>query len=110
VWGGFILIVASLAVRGIAWLDSYFVATETRLIFISGLTAKRAVSIPLREIAKLDSRRSLPGRLFGYGEFVAEPTRAGYRIPKMNYMPYFQQLLAEMKTVLPFKFSVEEGD
>ena len=35
-----------------------------------------------------------------YAEFVAEPARPGYAIPKMNYMPYPEQLLAEMKALL----------
>ena len=101
VWGGFFVVLAWLAVRVIAWMESYFVVTDVRLIFITGLATKRAVSVPLREIATLDSRRSLLGRLAGYGEFVAEPARPGDTIPKMNYIPYFEQLLAEMKVFLP---------
>ena len=101
VWGGLFVVLAWLAVRVIAWMESYFVVTDVRLIFITGLATKRAVSVPLREIATLDSRRSLLGRLAGYGEFVAEPARPGDTIPKMNYIPYFEQLLAEMKVFLP---------
>jgi hypothetical protein len=72
-----------------------------RLIFITGLATKRAVSVPLREIATLNPRRSLLGRLAGYAEFVPEPARTGYAIPKMNnYMPYPEQLLAEMQALL----------
>jgi uncharacterized membrane protein YdbT with pleckstrin-like domain len=100
VWGGFFVVLAWLAARAIAWLESYFVVTEMRLIFITGLATKRAVSVPLREIATLNSRRSLLGRLAGYAEFVAEPARPGYAIPKMNYMPYPEQLLAETKALL----------
>ena len=101
VWGGLFVVLAWLAVRAIAWMESYFVATEMRLIFITGLATKRAVSVPLREIAMLDSHQSLLGRLAGYGEFVAEPARPGDTIPKMNYIPYFEQLLAEMKAFFP---------
>jgi hypothetical protein len=61
---------------------------------------KKAVSVPLREIGALRGRRSPLGRLFGYGEFVAEPAKPGYAIPKMNYMPYLEQLLAEMHDLL----------
>jgi hypothetical protein len=110
VWGGFFAILAWLAVRAIAWLKSYFVATEMRLIFITGLTRKRAVSVPLREIATLDSRRSLLGRLVGYGEFVAEPARPGYTIPKMNYIPYMEQVLREIKALFPSDFSNNDED
>jgi hypothetical protein len=100
VWGVFLVLVAWLAVRVAAWLESYFVATETRLIFITGLVTKKAVSIPLREIRTLEGRRSPLGRLAGYGEFVAEPATPGYAIPRMNYMPYLEQLLAEMHDLM----------
>lgn len=99
-WGGFFVVLAWLAARAISWRESYFVVTEMRLIFITGLTTKRAVSVPLREIATLNPRRSLLGRLAGYAEFVPEPARPGYAIPKMNYMPYPAQLLAEMQALL----------
>lgn len=97
VWGMFVFFLAWLAVRVVAWRESYFVATETRLIFISGLTTKKVVSVPLREIGTLERRRSSLGRLLGYGEFVAEPATPGYSIPRMNYMPYLEQMLAEVQ-------------
>jgi hypothetical protein len=100
IWGAFAGLLTWLAVRAAAWPESYFVATETRLIFITGLMTKKAVSVPLREIGTLRGRRSPLGRLFGYGEFVAEPATPGYAIPRMNYMPYLEQLLAEMHDLL----------
>lgn len=101
VWGTLLVLLAWLAVRATAWLDSYMVVTEIRLVFITGLVTKKAVSVPLREIARLKPRQSPLGRLAGYGEFIAEPATPGYTIPRMNYMPYMQRLLAEMKALLP---------
>jgi hypothetical protein len=100
VWGVGAVLLAWLAVRAAAWLGSYFVVTETRLIFITGLVTKKAVSVPLREIGALEGRRSPLGRLLDYGEFVAEPATPGYAIPRMNYMPYPEQLLAEMHDLM----------
>lgn len=100
VWGTFFVLLVWLAVRAAAWLESYFVATETRLIFITGLVTKKVVSVPLREIGALEGRRSPLGRLFGYGELAAKPATPGYPIPRMNYMPYPDQLLAEMHNLM----------
>lgn len=100
VWGVFAVLLAWLAVRAAAWLGSYFVVTGTRLIFITGLVTKKAVSVPLREIGALEGRRSPLGWALGYGEFVAEPATPGYAIPRMNYMPYPEQLLAEMHDLM----------
>jgi hypothetical protein len=100
VWGVSAALLAWLAVRAAAWLESYFVATRTRLIFITGQVTKKAVSVPLREIGALEGRRSPLGRLLGYGEFVAKPATPGYAIPRMDYMPYPEQLLAEMHDLI----------
>ena len=100
IWGGFVVLVAWLVVRMAAWLESYFVVTETRLIFITGIRTARVVSVPLREIGVLKGHRSPLGRMIGYGEFVAEPVTPGYVIPTMKYMPYMEQLLAEMRELL----------
>jgi uncharacterized membrane protein YdbT with pleckstrin-like domain len=96
-WGVCLALLIWLAVRAVAWLEEYFVATESRLIFVTGRWRRKTVSVPLREIADIKSRRSLIGRLAGYGEFIAEPVRPGRAIPKMNYMPYLDQLLAEIQ-------------
>jgi hypothetical protein len=105
IWGGFAVLTAWLVVRAAAWRESFFVATETRLIFIEGLMNKKVVSVPLREIGVLKGRRSRLGRLLGYGEFVAEPVTPGYIIPRMKYMPYMGQLLAELRELLQLEDS-----
>lgn len=101
VWGGFLTLLVWLLIRVIAWAESYFVVTEMRLIFINKLAKQKVVSVPLREVAAFDKRRSLMGRLVGYGELVAKPTKSDYSIPKMNYMPYFEQMFAEVMALLP---------
>jgi PH (Pleckstrin Homology) domain-containing protein len=110
IWGVLFVLLVWLAVRATAWLDSYLVVTEIRLVFITGLVTKKAVSVPLREIARLKSRRSPLGRLVGYGEFVAEPARPGYNIPRMNYMPYMEQLQTEMRAILQLESADDAED
>jgi hypothetical protein len=98
VWVVFLAVLVWLLIRVSAWSESVLAVTEVRLIFITGLVTPKVVSVPLREIANLKKRRSPLGRLIGYGEFIAEPVRPGYTIPKMNYMPYLEQLLSECRT------------
>lgn len=107
VWGAAFVLLVWLGVRAAAWPNSYFVATDIRLVFITGLAAKKTVSVPLREVASLKSHQSPLGRLVGYGEFIAEPATLDYTIPKMNYLPYLEQLLMEMKAILPRTFPDE---
>jgi hypothetical protein len=100
VWG--ICFILSLWLIGIVyiWFGTYFVATEIRLILISGLASRKVITIPLREIGEIALRRSLLGRIVGYGEIVASPARPGYVIPKMYYLPYPEQLFQEVSSLI----------
>jgi hypothetical protein len=110
-WGACLVIFLWLVIRVAAWLESYLVVTDIRLIFITGLIARKATTVPLREISGVKARRrSLLSRTMGYGEFVATPARQGYRIPKMNYMPWPAQLLADISGVLDPQFAGDAED
>jgi hypothetical protein len=95
VWGACAIILIYLIVRGIQWLYAYVVVTESRVIFITGLTVRKVVSVPVREILYLRLHRSLMARIIGYGTIILQPARPGYRLPKMKYMPYSEQIFIE---------------
>jgi hypothetical protein len=99
-WGVCFILFLWLMQQVNVWLDTYFVATEIRLIIIIGLKKPKVTTVSLREIGEVRLRRSLIGRIAGYGEIVALPVRPGYVIPKMNYMPYPEQLFQEVSSLL----------
>lgn len=99
-WGICAIIFLYLIARLAEWLYAYFVVTDTRLIFITGLIARKVITVPLREIHDIEVRQSLIGRFIDYGTFIAEPSRVGYRMPRMNYMPYPEQLFLEVAGLL----------
>lgn len=98
-WGACFIIFLWLIIRIIAWSESYFVVTNGRMMFVSGLLARKAVTLPMQEIRSLRIYRTLPGRLLGYGVFVVEATRR-YKMPNLNYMPYPEQLYVEIYSLL----------
>jgi hypothetical protein len=99
-WGTCAVILLYLIVRSAEWLHAYFVVTDTRLIFITGLIACKVITVPTREIRDLELRRSWIGRMLGYGTFIAQPSIIGHRMPRMNYMPYPEQLFLEVAGLL----------
>lgn len=99
-WGACCVICLSLIMRAAAWRDTYFVVTDTRLIFITGLVTRKVTTVPLRDIGDLQLWRPGLGRLIGYGKFVAQSKRPGHRMPKMKYMPYPEQLFLEVSGLL----------
>jgi len=57
------------------WAGEKILITDRRLVAVSGLVAHRVISWPYARIHDLELRRSLAGRLLGYGTLVVESTR-----------------------------------
>ncbi|HEY6309765.1 MAG TPA: hypothetical protein VIY52_03010 [Streptosporangiaceae bacterium] len=99
-WAACLVVFLWLIMRVIAWVDTYIVATEIRLVIITGLVTRRATTVPVREIDTALLRRSVIGLIAGYGEIITYPVRQEYIIPRLKYMPYPQQLLQEINGLL----------
>jgi hypothetical protein len=100
VWGACFVIFLWLALRLVVWGQSYFTVTSGRMLFITGPVARKAITVPRREIRDLHMHRTRLGLLFGYGTFTADQTTHNYTIPSMNYMPYPEQLYLEVYDLL----------
>lgn len=96
-WGasGAALVVS--AIRLYAWLNAYVVVTDARLLYIKRLAGVEVSVIPLREVRAVDLRRSLPGRLLGYGTFVIKSSGPE---KKIRLLPFPEQLYLEMYDIL----------
>jgi hypothetical protein len=92
-WGapGIALLVS--AIRLYAWLNSYVVVTNTRLLYVKSLASTKVNAIPLSEIRALDLHRSSLGRLLGYGTFVVKTSGPD---EKIRLLPYPEQLYLEV--------------
>jgi membrane protein YdbS with pleckstrin-like domain len=95
-WAACAVILTYLIVRGIGWLHAYVVVTEFRMIFIAGLTVRKVVTVPVREIDDVLLYRSPLARIIGYGTIILQPVRPGQRLPKMSYIPYPEQIFVEI--------------
>ncbi len=68
---------ANLAVRTLRWLGVNFVITTDRLIFRSGVIAKRGIEIPLERINTVFYAQSLFERIVGSGHLTVESAGEG---------------------------------
>jgi Bacterial PH domain len=92
-WGaaGIALLISAIRLR--AWLSSYVVMTNSRLLYIDSLVSVKVRAIPLSAVRAIELRRSFFGRLLGYGTFVVKT--AG-RDEKIRVLPYPEQLYLEV--------------
>lgn len=75
VWASIVAILASavwLVLRYSRWLTTHFVITDRRVIFRTGLFAKRGVEIPLERVNTVHFRQGIFQRLVGAGDLLVE--------------------------------------
>jgi hypothetical protein len=95
------------AIRLYAWLSSYVVVTNFRLLYVKSLASTKVSTIPIREIRRIDMHRSMSGRLLGYGTFII---RSADREEKIRYLPYPEQLYLEVTGILYPDPRDDDGD
>lgn len=64
-----------------SWWAARVLVTNRRVVTVAGVLGRRIDAVPLGDAAALSYRRSVMGRLWGYGDFVAGAggARAEYR-------------------------------
>jgi hypothetical protein len=69
-----LLLVLRLALRVRRWASNRILVTDRRIVAQQGFMARRVSSWPFVRIHDLGLRRSVAGRLLGYGSVLLEPT------------------------------------
>lgn len=60
------------ATRYLKWVNTHLVITTDRLVFRTGVLAKRGVEVPLERVNAVHFRQGILGRLVGAGELTIE--------------------------------------
>ncbi len=89
------------------WRHDWFVATDKRLLLTYGLITRRVAMMPLIKVTDMSYRRSIPGRILGYGQFIMESAGQDQALHNINWVPSpdrtYRAICAEM-------FGVEDHD
>ncbi len=70
VWGACLFLLLDFIRRVAAWPVTYFVVTNERMLFIRGLFFRTVTAMPLDKAMSLKLRRTILGRLLGYGSLI----------------------------------------
>jgi membrane protein YdbS with pleckstrin-like domain len=95
-WG---LLLAGVGWKLFEWSISYEVITTQRVLVVRGVLRRRFVMIPLEKVTNIQIRRSALGRFLGYGEVIIESE--GQRRIAQNFIPYPEQVSAELSDLIP---------
>ncbi len=70
--GATLVALARFVARYLRWASTSFVVTDQRLVHRAGVLTKEIVEIPLDRVQAVRFRRSVLGRLLGYGDLLVE--------------------------------------
>lgn len=96
VWGLVFLYTIGKVLR---WFVDYFVVTAQRVLLVKGLLTRDVISMPNVRLASMRLRRSVMGRVLGYGQFIFESERT-QPVWKVDFMPYPEQLYLEISGLI----------
>jgi uncharacterized membrane protein YdbT with pleckstrin-like domain len=96
VWIAWGLIFLRFLWEAVNWSVAYFVVTSHRFIQTSGLLNRKVAMMPLVKVTDMTFRRSLLGRMLGYGTFILESAGQDQAMSTVDHIPYPEQLYLEV--------------
>ncbi|MBA2426320.1 MAG: PH domain-containing protein [Actinobacteria bacterium] len=82
-----VVIVARFLWKAWEWWAERIVVTNHRIFEISGLLTRKVASMPLTKVTDMTYRRSVGGRLLGYGELVVESAGQDQALGHIYHLP-----------------------
>jgi hypothetical protein len=70
------------------WRHDRFIATNKRLLLYYGLVTQKIAMMPFIKVTDMSYRRTIPGRIFGYGAFVLESAGQDQALRKVEWVPH----------------------
>jgi membrane protein YdbS with pleckstrin-like domain len=92
IWAAWLVLFLRLIWKAINWSVDYFVVTSERLLLTTGFLTRKVNMMPLTKVTDMSFRRTFPGRLLGYGEFIVESAGQDQALRNVEFIPYPEQL------------------
>ncbi|TYB49222.1 PH domain-containing protein [Actinomadura chibensis] len=96
VWWGWLILLGWFVWRVAEWSVDYFVITNQRMLLTTGLITRKVAMMPLAKVTDMSFKRTIAGRMLGYGEFVLESAGQDQALTNVDYLPYPEQLYLEV--------------
>lgn len=69
------------------WIDR-IVVTDQRIFEVSGILTRKVASMPLTRVTDMTYRRTILGRLLGYGDFIVESAGQDQALSTIDRLPH----------------------
>ena len=82
-----IFFVLRLAWKLILWRHERIVVTDQRIFDVSGVLTRSVATVPLEKVTDMTYRRTLGGRMLGYGDLIFETAGQMQAMDRIEYLP-----------------------
>jgi uncharacterized membrane protein YdbT with pleckstrin-like domain len=82
------------------WVNDHFVITDKRIFELSGVLTRNVASLPLGKLTDLTYRRTVPGRLLGYGTLIVETAGQDQALSRIEYLPEPDRVYRTISTLV----------
>lgn len=96
IWWGWLFLLAWFVWRVAEWSVDYFVITNQRMLLTNGLITRKVAMMPLAKVTDMSFKRTIAGRMLGYGEFILESAGQDQALTNVPFLPYPEQLYLEV--------------
>lgn len=69
------------------WWEDRIVVTDQRIFEVSGVLTRKVASMPLEKVTDMTYRRTIGGRIFGYGDLLVETPGQKQAMDQIDYLP-----------------------
>jgi uncharacterized membrane protein YdbT with pleckstrin-like domain len=83
-----IFFVFRLAWRVLLWWYDRIVVTDQRIFEVSGVLTRNVATIPLEKVTDMTYRRTIGGRILGYGALIFETAGQVQAMDRIEYLPH----------------------
>lgn len=87
IWFGALALIARLIWRVAQWNSDRFIVTGRRVMLVTGVFNRRVAMMPLQRVTDMSYRRTVAGRIFGWGTFVIESAGQDQALRTVDRLP-----------------------
>jgi len=99
-WMAWLLTLGYLLLRVLNWSHNRLVVTENRMIYVCGFLTRTVMMTALTKGTDLHVKRTLLGKLLGYGTIRLDSESEYHQLRNVPYLPYPEQVFIRISALI----------
>jgi hypothetical protein len=87
-WFAWFILLGWMGFQIAQWRHDRFIATDKRLLMYYGLITQKIAMMPFIKVTDMSYKRTVSGRIFGYGKFILESAGQDQALRTVDWVPH----------------------